>query len=159
QGPAKFVLGGWQTNGIITAQTGGPLTISNGVDISRTGIGQDRVDIIGNPAMDGGRSRGDQIFRWFNTAAFAEPAAGTFGNIGRNTLRGPGMFTVDFSAFKSFQMPWSEGHKLEFRGEFFNLLNRPNLGNPNTARINALFGRITSAGEPRIVQLGLRYAF
>jgi len=159
QGPAKFVLGGWQTNGIITAQTGGPLTISNGVDISRTGIGQDRVDIIGDPAMEGGRSRGDQIFRWFNTTAFREPAAGTFGTIGRNTLRGPGLFTVDFSAFKSFQMPWSEGHKLEFRGEFFNLLNRPNLGNPNTARINALFGRITSAGEPRIVQLGLRYAF
>ena len=159
QGPAKFVLGGWQTNGIVTAQTGGPLTISNGVDISRTGIGQDRVDIIGNPAMPDGRSRGDQIFRWFDTTAFREPAPGTYGTIGRNTVRGPGMFTVDFSAFKSFQMPWSEGHKLEFRGEFFNLLNRPNLGNPNTARINALFGRITSAGEPRIVQLGLRYAF
>jgi hypothetical protein len=67
--------------------------------------------------------------------------------------------SVDFSTFKNVAMPWSEAHKLEFRAEFFNLLNRANLGNPNTARINALFGRITTAGEPRIVQLGLRYAF
>jgi hypothetical protein len=159
QGPAKHLFGGWQTNGIVTAQTGGPLNITNGVDISRTGIGQDRVDIIGNPALPDGRTRGEQILRWFDTTAFREPALGTFGTIGRNTLRGPGSFGIDFSAFKSFQMPWSEGHKLEFRAEFFNLLNHTNLGNPNTARINALFGRITSAGAPRIVQLGLRYAF
>ncbi|MGH9662273.1 MAG: hypothetical protein ACRD96_27230, partial [Bryobacteraceae bacterium] len=73
--------------------------------------------------------------------------------------RGPGQATVDFSAFKQLPMPFSERHKLEFRSEFFNLFNRVNLGNPNTARINAQFGRITTAGEPRIVQLGLRYSF
>ena len=61
--------------------------------------------------------------------------------------------------FKKFALPWKEGHKLEFRGEVFNLFNRVNLGSPNTTRINALFGRITSAGDPRIVQLGLRYSF
>ena len=64
-----------------------------------------------------------------------------------------------FSAFKQFAMPFSEKHKLELRAEFFNLLNRANLGNPTTARINSLFGRITTAGDPRILQFGLRYAF
>ncbi|MGH9671945.1 MAG: hypothetical protein ACRD44_02095, partial [Bryobacteraceae bacterium] len=159
RGAWKWIAGGWQTNGIVSLQTGGPLNIANGADISFSGIGQDRVDIIGNPVLDGGRSRADRILRWFDTAAFREPAPGTFGMIGRNTLRGPGTATVDFSAFKQFPMPFSENHKLEFRGEFFNLFNRVNLGNPTTARINANFGRITSAGEPRIVQLGLRYSF
>ncbi len=155
----KLIAGGWQANGIVALQTGGPLTISNGVDISFTGIGQDRVDIIGNPALENSRTRGEQILRWFNTAAFREPAPGTFGTIGRNTMRGPGQVSTDFSAFKQFAMPFSEKHKIEFRAEFFNIINRVNLGNPNTSRINGLFGRITSAGDPRILQFGLRYSF
>ncbi|MBM3785555.1 MAG: TonB-dependent receptor [Acidobacteria bacterium] len=159
KGALGAVAGGWQTNGILTLQSGGPLTFANGVDISRTGIGQDRVDIIGDPNLAQDRPKGERILRWFNTAAFREPAPGTFGTIGRNTGRGPGLATMDFSAFKNFAMPWSEAHKMEFRAEFFNSLNRANLNNPNTSRINALFGRITSAGEPRIVQLGLRYSF
>jgi hypothetical protein len=159
QGPVKFLIGGWQTNGIVSLQTGGPLNITNGVDISRTGIGQDRVDIIGDPNLPSDRPRADRILRWFNTAAFREPAPGTFGNIARNALRAPAQAVLDFSTFKLFPMPFSEAHKLEFRAEFFNLFNRVNLGGPNTARINNLFGRITSAGEPRIIQLGLRYSF
>jgi hypothetical protein len=65
---------------------------------------------------------------------------------------------VDFSAFKKFPMPF-EGHSLEFRAEFFNLFNRVNLNDPSTNRSSSVFGRITSVGEPRIVQLGLRYTF
>jgi hypothetical protein len=159
KGPVGIIAGGWQTNGILSLQSGAPLTIFNGVDISRTGIGQDRVDIVGNPDLPDDRPKGERILRYFNTAAYAEPAPGTFGTLGRNTARGPGLATFDFSTFKSFPMPWSEAHKLEFRAEFFNLFNRANFGNPNTTRINALFGRITTAGDPRIVQLGLRYAF
>jgi hypothetical protein len=56
-------------------------------------------------------------------------------------------------------MPYSEQHKIEFRAEFFNSLNRVNLGNPTTSFASTLFGRITGAGDPRILQLGLRYAF
>jgi hypothetical protein len=158
-GALKYAIGGWQTNGILSIQTGGPLTISNGADISFTGIGQDRVDIIGDPGLDSSRPRGDRILRWFNTTAFREPAPGTFGTIGRNTLRGPASAVFDFSLFKELPMPFKEQHKVRIQGEFFNLFNRVNLGNPNTARINALFGRITSAGEPRILQLGIRYSF
>ncbi len=159
KGALGLIAGGWQTNGIITLQSGGPLNITEGLDVSRSGIGQDRVDIVGDPKLSGDRPQGEQIQRWFNPTAFASPALGTFGTLGKNTGRGPGQQSVDFSTFKNVRMPWRESHKLEFRAEFFNLFNKTNLGNPNTARINALFGRITSAGGPRIVQLGLRYAF
>lgn len=159
KGPMQVLLGGWQTNGIISLQSGGPFSILSGIDNSLTGIGQDRVDTIGNPDLPGDRSRGEKIFAWFNKDAFRDNALGTFGTVGRNTMRGPGLATVDFSTFKKFQMPFAESHNLEFRAEFFNLLNRANLGNPTNSRGSSLFGRITTAGDPRIVQLGLRYAF
>ena len=146
-------------NGIVTLQSGAPITIATGVDNSFSGIGQDRVDIVGDPRLDSGRPKADQIARWFNTAAFRENAAGTFGTLGRNTERGPGLSVVDFSAFKNFPMPYAESHKLEFRFEVFNLFNHANLGNPNTTLTSSVFGRITSAADPRILQLGLRYSF
>jgi hypothetical protein len=74
-------------------------------------------------------------------------------------LRGPGYANLDLSLFKSFSMPYSELHKLEFRAECFNVLNRVNLGNPNTSSNANLFGSITSASDPRILQLVLRYSF
>ncbi len=158
-GALKHVVNGWQANGIVTLQTGPPLTISTGVDNSLSGIGQDRVDIVGDPRLPGNRSRGEKIVRWFNTAAFRENAPATFGTLGRNTERGPGLATVDFSTFKSFPMPFRES-QLEFRAEFFNLFNRVNLGTPNTTKSSTLFfGKITTAGDPRILQFGLRYIF
>jgi hypothetical protein len=154
----RFLLGGWQTNGIISLQSGGPLNIATGVDNSLTGIGGDRVDIIGDPDLPSDRPKSEQILAWFNEAAFQQNALGTFGTIGRNTERGPGLATVDFSAFKSFALPF-EGHQMEFRAEFFNLFNHANLNNPNSTFTSNVFGRITSAGEPRIIQFALRYAF
>lgn len=158
-GPVRLLFGGWQLNGVMTMQTGGPLNIVTGVDNSFSGIGQDRVDIIGNPKLPGDRPRGEKILQWFNRAAFKENAPGTFGTLGRNTERGPGLATVDLSIFKNFPMPFAEGHKLEFRAEFFNAFNRVNLGNPTTNFSSGLFGRITGAGDPRILQFGLRYSF
>jgi hypothetical protein len=128
------------------------------VDNSLTGIGGDRVDIIGDPDLPSDRPKSEQILAWFNKAAFQQNALGTFGTIGRNTERGPGLATVDFSAFKSFALPF-EGHQMEFRAEFFNLFNHANLNNPNSTFTSNVFGRITSAGEPRIIQFALRYAF
>src|SRR5262249_77376 len=123
----RYLLGGWQTNGIISFQTGGPMTISSGIHNSLTGIRSARPHIAGNPALASGRSRGERIARWFSTDAFAINAVGTFGTLGRNTERGPGLANVDFSAFKKFAMPYREGHSLEFRMEAFNLFNRVNL--------------------------------
>jgi hypothetical protein len=159
RGAAHYALGGWQLNGILILQTGAMLNIVTGFDNSFSGIGNDRVDIIGNPNLAGGRSRGDQILKWFNTAAFAANAPGTFGSLGRNTGVGPGYANLDLSVFKAFPMPYSEHHRVEFRLECFNSLNRVNLGNPNTTYTSSLFGRITGANDPRILQLGLRYSF
>jgi len=157
--PLRIAFGDWQMNGIVTLQSGAPFSVSTGVDNSYSGIGQDRVDIIGNPNLPDDRSRGEKIAAWFNKAAFIDNAPGTFGTLGRNTMRGPGLATFDASIFKAFQMPWLEGHKLEFRAEGFNVLNRVNLNNPTSTRSSAVFGQITTAGDPRILQLGLRYSF
>jgi hypothetical protein len=152
-------LGGWQANGIVGLQTGGPLTITSGIDDSRSGIGLDRADIVGNPALATGRTKAQQIANWFNTQAFTVNAIGTFGNTGRNILRGPGSEQTDLSLFKKFAMPYKEGHSLEFRAEAFNIFNHANLGNPTTNVSSSQFGRIVTAADPRILQFGLRYAF
>ncbi|MEO8025951.1 MAG: carboxypeptidase regulatory-like domain-containing protein [Bryobacteraceae bacterium] len=155
----RYVFGGWQTNGIISLQSGGPLTISSGIDNSLSGIGADRADIVGDPNISGDRTKAQQILQYFNTSAFTVNAVGTFGNLGRGTMRGPGYSNVDFSMFKKFAMPYKESHSIEFRAEAFNLFNHATLGNPNTNRSSSQFGRIVSAGDPRILQFGLRYAF
>lgn len=159
KGAMQYALGGWQLNGIVTLQTGAPLNIVNGFDNSLTGIGGDRPNLVGAPGLDNGRPRGERILRWFNTAAYQTSASGTFGNLGRNTGIGPAYANTDLSLFKAFVMPYSEKHRVEIRAEFFNAFNRVNLGNPNTTLTNALFGRITAAGDPRILQLGARYSF
>ena len=158
-GSARYLLGGWQLNGILVFQTGAPLNVTDGFDNSLTGIGGDRPNIVGDPGLSSSRPRGERILEWFNTAAYQASAPGTFGNLGRNTQLGPAFMNSDLSVFKAFPMPFSERHKLEFRGEIFNAFNRVNLGNPNTNLTNSLFGRITSASDPRIIQLGLRYSF
>ncbi len=158
-GLLRDITGGWQLNGIVTLQTGGPLNIVTGFDNSFSGIGNDRVDVIGDPHLAGGRSRGAEIQQWFNTAAYTPNAPGTFGTLGRNTDVGPGYADLDLSLFKAVRMPWSEHQKVEFRAECFNALNRVNLGNPNTNFSSSIFGHITSANDPRILQFGLRYSF
>jgi hypothetical protein len=153
----RHVAGGWQTNGIVSLQDGLPLSITAGQDRSLVGANADYADLAGDPYLSLDRPRGEQIQQYFNKAAFAMPALGTFGTMGRNRLTGPGQATVNFGVFKSFQL--AERHQLQFRSEFFNLFNRVNLGNPNTVFSNATFGRITSAGDPRVIQLALRYRF
>ena len=158
-GAARYVLGGWQLNGITIMQTGGMMNFVTGFDNSFSGIGGDRLDVTGDWRLDSGRSRGDRIAKAFDTAAFRANAPGTFGMLGRNVGIGSGFANLDLSLFKSITMPFSEKHKVEFRAEFFNSLNRVNLGNPTVNFSSALFGRITGANDPRILQLGLRYSF
>ncbi len=153
----KLVLGGWNLNGITVIQSGRPFTVVSGRDNSFSGVGADRADLIGNPHLPTNRPRAELINRYFNTDAFTFNAIGTFGNAGRNILRGPGDVTVDLGVFKN--VPVTERHRVQFRAEAFNLLNRVNLGNPNANRSAAAFGRISSAGSPRVVQLALKYSF
>jgi hypothetical protein len=155
--PIRYLLGGWQHNGIVSLYSGTPFSVVSGIDNSLTGVNQDRADSIGDPDLDSGRSKGDRILRYFNTAAFRLNAEGTFGTAGRNILRAPGSVNIDMSIFKN--IPLWEQHTFQLRGEFFNVPNRTNLGGPNANFSSTLFGRITGAGSPRVIQVALKYVF
>jgi hypothetical protein len=154
QNPLHWIVGGWSLNGIVSMWSGMPLTITSGVDNARTGTGNQRADLIGNPNLADDRSRGEQIDQWLARAAFAPNAIGTFGTLGRNTFRGPAYASVDLGLFK--RIPITERITTTFRFEAFNAFNRVNLGNPSTAQNNANFMRITSAADNRILQVALR---
>jgi hypothetical protein len=156
-------LGGWQMNGILSAQSGSPFTaeLANGPATINSGPGGNvRPYLVGNPKLASGvQSRVD----WFNVAAFATPGndgtpAYTFGNAGRNILRGPDLANLDFSLFKNFRI--TERVKLTFRAEFFNLTNHTDFGPPNPATDTAQAGIITGQIEnPREVQFALKLLF
>ena len=156
--PANAILGGWQLTGILTANSGAPLKVSAGVDRSLNGQGLDTADLVGNWRINESRRRGQELLRWFNTSAFALPAIGTFGTAGVNIVRGPALLNVDLALFKNFN--FTERVKLQFRAEFFNSLNHPVLGNPNTTFTNGNFGRILGTQTaPRVGELGLKVSF
>lgn len=147
----------WSLSGIVALQSGPPINITSGVDNARTGTGGQRADQVGDPELPSGRTRDEEVKQWFNTSAFVANALGTFGNVGRNSLRGPGYANVDLGLAKRF--PVTSQVKVEFRFEAFNVLNRVNLNVPNGDRSSANFGRILSAQDPRILQFALRASF
>jgi hypothetical protein len=160
---AGKVLGGWQISGASFFRTGTPFSITRTNDIAGVGEGSNGqpVDLVGdvnanaNQSFSAGTS--DQNF-WFNPAAFANQAAGTFGNAPRNLIYGPGQQQWDISLFKDFGLGGSK--KVQFRAEMFNFINHANLNGPNTDITNANFGRSTSKSDDRRdVQLSLRFLF
>ncbi len=153
----RNVAGGWETSGIWNWQSGFPMTITSGDDRALSGIGNDNADLVGNPFLDPNRPRGEVVSRYFNTAAFQEAAIGTFGNAGRNILRGPGTFQIDLSAMKNFRV--TERFGVQYRAEFFNLFNTPLFNNPLASVSDNRFGEITSARAARIIQMALRLRF
>src|SRR5262249_1136289 len=153
----KETLGGWEINGIATMQSNTPFSITSGKDNSASAVNQDRADVVGDWHIAGGRSKNDIIQQAFNVAAFAQNRAGTFGNSGRNIMRGMFRENLDFGAIKNF--PITERHKLQFRGEIFNIFNHANLSNPNGNQSAVQFGRITGSSAPRVIQLALKYVF
>ena len=156
--PVRWICGGWQSNGIFTAETGIPLNVVSGVNNALDGEAGDFADYSGGAwQLPGGRARKDQIASWFNTSAFTVNAVGTIGSGRRNQLRSPGLSNLDFSLFKNF--PIMEGRFVQFRSEFFNVLNHPNLGPPGNTVTSPTFGRITTALDPRILQFALKVIF
>ena len=158
----KKLLDGWQLNAITTLMTGFPFTPVIGANISGDGNTRnpDRPSL--NSSFTGPVILGKQT-QWFNPQAFVLPAAGTWGNLGRGVYTGPGLANVDFSVFKNTSI--TERLRLQFRAEFFNLLNRANLGTPNAtvfsgANSNPSAGLITTlATTPRQLQFGLKLMF
>ena len=156
----RNIVGGWQFNGLITARTGNPFDVITGIDNALIGTRNQRPNVTGDHQLSGDRSRGEQIQAWFNRAAFANPTDGTFGDVGRNSLIGPGAFQTNLGLFKNFSIPGHEGMRLQFRSEFFNAFNNVNLNNPNGAlNAGSRMGRITSARGARVIQFALKFLF
>ncbi|HKX00622.1 MAG TPA: TonB-dependent receptor [Bryobacteraceae bacterium] len=153
-GAAKILADGWQFVGIHAFNTGNPYTIHAGSDFSNAG-GDTRPDVIQgiSTTPTGGRNRQE----WFNPAAFTYPGPGLWGNVGRNTLTGPGLVSVDFSLFKTFVI--TERWKVQFRSEFFNLPNHPNFRGLDTYFDDPNPGELTTAQPGRQIQFALKLLF
>ncbi len=155
-GVPNVVLGGWQLSSTFLVQTGFPIVVSSGRDQSNTGSGFDRPNATGAKVPI---PRGQQDpERFFNIDAFLLQPFGTHGNVGRNTLVGPGVMNWNFSTLKDFTV--REAHRLQFRFEAFNFPNHPNWGGPNTSRSSVDFGKIRGTRTTmREVQFALKYMF
>jgi hypothetical protein len=154
------VIGGWSFGVIAEANTGTPLSPIELVNNTQSFSAGNRPNLVGNPNLSGSRSRSAKLSEWFNTAAFASPAAYTFGDASRTFGTGPGAFNVDASLLKDFHV--GERVDLQFRLEALNALNHANFANPDTRNGSPTFGQITGlySGTPgRIVQIGMHLAF
>ena len=156
-------LGGWQVTGSTFMRTGTPLWVTRGDDVA--GVGDNFAqpwNQVGDPkdGANGQFSAGataDANY-WFNPAAFAKPASGTFGNAPRNQIYNPGEYQWDIALFKNVNL--HAKHSLQFRAEVFNFLNHPNWGGADSNPTSATFGRIVGKdGNRRDIQLSLRYLF
>ena len=160
-GPASWILGGWETSGILTLQTGFPFTINLTGDTANVGAGTGGIFVRPNsvPGVNW-RLSGDQrsAAQYFNRAAFVLPAAGTFGNVGRNTIIGPGLIGVDLTLARVVRI--NERFALQLRGEVFNAINHPNW--VQVGRIintPATYGQALNQLDPREFQFGAKLLF
>jgi hypothetical protein len=161
-GAIDYILGNWQINNIFQAHSGIAFTPLDGNDVSNTGslgfFAYEHLNVIGNPGLSH-----KSAARWFNTAAYAVPTFGTYGDAGRNSLRGPNFWDLDTSVFRQF--PVGEGRQFEFRAEAFNLANHVNLGQPDgTITDGPSFGTIngTANGNTflnRQLQIAVKFIF
>jgi hypothetical protein len=160
-GPLGSAINGWELSGIATEQTGFPYTIYAQDDNAFSGIGNDRADLtvpnINSAVLSTGRSHTQLVQNWFKTSAFTANAIGTFGNSGKNALRGPRYFDADIALLKN--TPIKEGVSMQFRAEFYNALNNVNFGMPDAGLTDSAFGQLTYALSPRILQFSLKANF
>ena len=155
------LLNGWEFSGILRFYTGNPLNVQLSSDVAGIGAVQNqRPNVIAN-------TRGPKtVAEWFNNNAFARPKTGTFGNMGRNSVRGPGINKWDLSLFKNFR--WTESVRLQFRSEFFNAFNHPSFDTIGTSlnttstgvnpNVNS-FAVVTATRDARVLQFGLKLLF
>jgi hypothetical protein len=144
------VLGGWQFADITTVQSG--FSLDPGLATATRGLAT-RPNLVSGSSLEGART----VAQWFNTAAFAAPAAGYFGSAGPGIIRGPGVWNFDIAFYKDFRI--GERHAIQFRAELFNVFNHTNFAGVSTAFGAGNFGRVTSARDPRIAEFALRYQF
>jgi len=158
KGLMNSFFGGWQTNGIVSIQSGNPLDPTTGLQLSGTQTGT-RPDVTCNP-----NAFSHDPAKWFNTSCFSNNFIGRYGTAGRNIIIGAPTHDFDFALLKRFYLRSDERY-LQFRSEFFNAFNHPNFDNPNVTVTSFTFGKITSAGvqdtraSSRQIQFALRLVF
>ncbi len=170
QGVPALLAGGWQLNGILSRYSGTPFTIaSSGSSVNAPGNTQTAEQILPSVDIPGGHGIGANGASYFNPLAFAPVTTVSFGNSGRDILRGPGVFNMNASLFRNFRL--TERFQLQFRAEAFNVTNTPQFGNPGATVTSATFNadgsvkalngytQITSAGNERQLRFALRLAF
>ncbi|MFN8063033.1 MAG: TonB-dependent receptor [Vicinamibacterales bacterium] len=145
----------WTLTGIVTLQSGTPVAVTQATNHNAfAGFGTQRPNLTRNPALPASQR---SVSRWFDTSAFSTAPSFTIGSASRNPVRGPGYRNVDLAAIRRARL--GNGHTLEIRVEAFNLTNTPALGAPNGTFGSAAFGTITTAGDPRVIQLAVKYVF
>ncbi|PYU90028.1 MAG: hypothetical protein DMG25_17850, partial [Acidobacteria bacterium] len=155
KGMAGGLIKGWQLSGIMGIQSGPPVGVSVGADIAN--IGSRRV-LLPNRVADGSLPSDQRTLnRWFDSSAFPLPATYQYGNAGYNALLGPGLVNVDLALAKRWV--FRDRQDMQFRTELFNVANHANFGKPNGTVDSGGVGRITSAGQARQIQFGLKYSF
>jgi hypothetical protein len=148
----KHLLGDWQLAPIVRWQSGNRSTVTTGVDNALSGMGGQRaVQILDDPYGNGTAAS------YLNRAAFTSPGAGTYSDLKPFTIVNPSNFQNDFALSRTFRV--ADGRRLQFRWEVFNVINHVNLNAPVTALNSANFGRILTAGDPRIMQFALKFDF
>jgi len=168
---SKAFLGGWQVASIFTAGTGLPFTVLLNNDRAGSKSSQ-TSNLLGQRPnyVAGCNTTNPSKVTYVNTACFTFPAVGTLGNLGRNTLTGPGLQDLDFSLFKTQSVPKiSENFRIQFRAEIFNILNHTNLAQPDvthftifnvSGQVNANAGQVTTTQTPsRQIQFGIKFLF
>jgi len=145
----------WTVTSLITMQSGVPVAVTQSTNANLAfGFGTQRPNLVGNPTLPSEQRSADH---WFNTAAFAIAPAFTIGTASRNPVRGPSYRNVDVMAMRRIRL--GSNRALEVRAEVFNLLNTVNLGAPGATAGTAAFGTITTAFDPRVVQLAMKFVF
>lgn len=141
----------WQVSAIVRAQTGAHFNVTTGADSALNGQTNQRPNqVMDNTYLKSG-------YQWLNPAAFQAPAPGTYGDLPINAVVGPGSFNIDMGLMRSFRVGGER--TIQFRAEVFNLTNSTRLNDPVSTMNSRDFGFITTAGDPRIIQLALKYVF
>lgn len=166
------LLKNWELAPLFQARTGQPLTITTGTDNSRTGLGNDRPDQVLPDwhATSSTCSSSAICVQWINPAAFVANPVGTYGDVGRNAVRGPGLFQFDLSLSRTFK--FRERYSLQVRADAYNIMNHTNFvggfapagqpagasyGTVSTALNSSTFGQVTGAYDPRILQFAMKF--
>jgi hypothetical protein len=149
------VIGDWSLSMLALLQSGPPFTVTTQTNTTNAfSAGAQRADLLRDPVLD---NSDRSLSRWCDTAAFAQPAARTFGTAGRGILRGDGTVNFDLSILKNFFITERKG--FQFRVEMINAFNHPNFGLPGATFGGPGFGVVSSAAAGRSLQLGLRFVF